>query len=444
MLYAIQFTILDWAWLIIALLAIVVFGVVVRFSWISSEKLLTFLVVKLGFGIAYTISATLSDVEADFCGYFRGGFDYAEMFRDLVKGESIDYLRTTPFWWIDGLSTDRFCSLTGFFLVLTGGSFLGATAIACFLGSIGQLLIYRFFRERFQQVRAIYFLPMLFHPSLMLWSGMLLKDTMGIFALGWAVYSLYRMLGRRELSALTPLAVSVYVIFLYRSFIFLPLVAFALFLVWDQVVLPYTIRRRGGGMLKVLFFMMTSLICVLLLWSLVNRFGEGLIEDRKEGAEVFSQIEAGSSFENVDLSSSPGGILALGRGAINSLFRPFPWDVAKPIHAAAALENIIVMGFVWVGFNCYRHRLTPHQREQISGIFWGMLVVALIIAAGVGLFASNSGTISRYRIPMIPFLVAVPGLALGMADRFNRTTRQLRSSNVRQHSVAQRSKLVAS
>lgn len=431
MLYGIQLTALDLVCSLLAITAVVLFGTSVRFRWIRPGHLIAFLVVKLILGFSFTISAVLTGVESDACGYFIGGQSYAAMLRDLVRGDSVDYLRNTPFWWLDGRSTDRLVSLTGLFLVLTGGSFLGATAIACAFGATGQLLLYRFFRERFPEVRALYFLPVLFHPSLMLWSGMLLKDSFGIFAMGSAVYSLHRLLGLRQLSALVPLGLSIYVIFLFRSFIFLPLVAFVLFMIWDRVILPYSRRAGERGGIKALYLIAASMTCLLALWTLVNRFGGNLIEDRLEGAATFSRIEAGSSFQNAELSFGPSGILALGMGVINSLFRPFPWDVFKLIQAAAAVENILVIGFVWSGFHCFWKRISAQQRRQFSGIYWGMLVVALIIAAGVGLFASNSGTISRYRIPMIPFLVAVPGVALGMADSFARMGRRFNRDGLR-------------
>ncbi len=402
-----------------------------RLKWIQSGHLTIFLLVKLIMGLSFTTSAVVSGVESDACGYFNAGLQHATMLRDLVRGGSLDYLRSTPFWWVDGISTDRLGSLTGLFLVLTGGSFLGATAMACAFGATGQLLLYRFFRERFPEVRALYFLPVLFHPSLMLWSGMLLKDTFGIFAMGWAVYSLHRLLGLRQYSALVPLGLSIYVIFLFRSFIFLPLVAFVLFMIWDRVILPYSRRAWNGGLIGALYLIAASMTCLLALWTLVNRFGGNMIEERSEGAAIFSRIEAGSSFQNVELSFGPSGILALGMGVINSLFRPFPWDVFKLIQAAAAVENILVISFVWSGFHCFWKRISAQQRLQFSGIYWGMLVVALIIAAGVGLFASNSGTISRYRIPMIPFLVAVPGVALGMADSFARMGRRFNRDGLR-------------
>lgn len=432
MLYSIQFTFLDMVWVFATLVAVVTFAGLVRFGWIRSGVLMAFLVVKMGLGLSFTSWTVFSDVESDACGYFSAGSAYAEMFKDLVTGVSIDYVNNTPFWWFDGSPTDRFTSLTGLILTLTGGSFLGATAIACLFGATGQLLLYRFFRERFSEVRAIYFLPVLFHPSLMLWSGMLLKDSFGLFALGVAVYTLHRLIGARQLFAIAPLGISLYIIFLFRSFIFFPFVAFALFMVWDRVVSPYAERRNNGGIVKGLYLMASGTACIFVLWVLVRNFGGSLIEDRRDTAVIFSQIEAGSSFENVELSFSPRGLLALGAGVINSLFRPFPWDVAKPIQAAAAVENLVVLGFVWIGFKCYLQRLTSRQRGQFAGLFWGMLVVALIVGTGVGLFASNSGTISRYRIPMIPFLVAVPGLALGMEDSFRRMGQRFRPSGFRQ------------
>ncbi|MBI2814382.1 MAG: hypothetical protein HYX71_08870 [Opitutae bacterium] len=420
MLYGIKLSGIDLVWSILIIVGVLVVGFMAHFRWITRNVLIIFLLTKLVIGLGSTVWLISLDVEFDAAGYYRDGQLYADMLTDLFKAESREYLGTTPFWTLNGTSTDRLGSLTGLFLVLVQGSFLGATAIACLFGAVGQLLVYRYFRERFPQVRPVYFLPILFHPSFMLWSGMLLKDSFGIFGLGGAVYALHILLSRQKLSALILLLLYLYSILLFRSFIFLPLAALTVFMFWDRVILLYASMRREGGIVKILYLMAGSAICASVLWTLAAKFGDNLVEDRREGAAIFSQIEAGSSFENTDLSFSPSGILSLGIGATNCLFRPLPWDVTKPIQAAAALENLVVVCFVVVGFHCYLRRLTSQQREQFSGLFWGMLMVALIIATGVGLFASNSGTISRYRIPMIPFLVAVPCLALGMADYFVR------------------------
>jgi hypothetical protein len=349
MIYGIEFTILDLIWCVVAVAGVAFYGLTTNYKWISPKTLALWLVIKLLIGLGFTLFSVLSDIEFDGAGYFLGGQTYAGMIKDLISGNSFEYLTTYPFWWIDGRSTDRLCSLAGLFVVLTGGSFLGATSIACVFGAIGQLFMFRFFRERFPEVREVYFLPVLFHPSLMMWSGMLIKDTFGIFALGWAVYSIHCLLGRKQLVAFIPFALSVYIIYLFRSFIFLPLAAFSLFIVWDQVIIPYTNRRHQGGVLKILYFISATAACGAVIFVLVDKVGSNLLDDRRDGAETFSQIEAGSSFENVELSISPLGLLRMGLGTINSLLRPFPWDVRKPMQAAAAVENLVILYFVGLG-----------------------------------------------------------------------------------------------
>jgi hypothetical protein len=256
----------------------------------------------------------------------------------------------------------------------------------------------------------------------MLWSGMLLKDSIGIFALGWAVFSMHRLLVGRQVSSFFLLFIGVYIVFIFRSFIFVPLMGFVLFLVWDLIVWPRTRGKMLGDLWRFLYAMIAGVGSLLACWFVVNKYGSDLVEDRKVSLQIYSQIEAGSTFENVDLSFSLNGVLGLGMGVVNSLLRPFPWDVAKPLQAAASLENIVVIIFLLFGLSAYFRRFSTAQRSEFAGVFWGMLVLVVVSAAGVGLFASNSGTISRYRIPMIPFLVAVPGLALGMADSFKRMT----------------------
>jgi len=406
----------DVLWVAIFGIGLCIFCLSARFKWITAPQLLLFLILKMLLGVGLATWDVWSRADSDTFVYYFRGQEFSTMLQDWIGGRSFEYLHTTPFWGLDGISTDRLASFTGLLLTLTGNSYLAATLTLGMLGATGQLLIYRYLRERFPMIGPGYFMPVLFHPSLMVWSALLLKDPVGILAIGLVVYYGDRMLLAPTTSRIAPLAVGLYLAYSFRSFILVLMFIFFVFSFYDRRIVKDTDQRvKERGWIRLLYvYVSVSLSVIIFIVYMIN-YGRDMVDMQRDSDLMYSQIDAGSTFQNASLGFSVKGLGALPIGTMNAILRPFPWEPRKANQAVAAVENLIMLIFVFRGWWIYFYKVPKHMKRSISWLMWGSLFISIICATGVGLYASNLGTISRYRIPLIPFLAMGPGLALGTA-----------------------------
>lgn len=108
----------------------------------------------------------------------------------------------------------------------------------------------------------------------------------------------------------------------------------------------------------------------------------------------------GSGYSLGELDGSWQSMIFVAPGAINvSLFRPYLWEANNPLMALSALESFITLLATILVLIQVRSYLFYYIRAEV--IF--CLVFALIFAFGVGASSYNFGTLSRYKIPLLPF-----------------------------------------
>lgn len=388
----------------------------VRFNWIPRDVLIKFLIFKFVLCIAFNLYTLYTEQTYDATGYFREGGDFSQMIGEMMRGTNTEYLTTTPFFGTDGTNTERFTSFTGLLLVLTGGTFLGCNLVMCCLGATGQILVFRYLRRRFPDADYRYFYLVLFHPSLALWSSSLCKDTIGIFSLGVAIYNIDVCLSRFNLRSLFTIVLALYFAFLFRAYVVLMIVIFLIFAYWDRKLEQ---SNRGGamaGLVRPLYIPVALAISIFGLIYFVRSKGEDMAELQQYNDDGYAQMEGDSTFRNATLSVSVGGLAALPLGAMNAIFRPFLWEVRKPNQLLAALENLAVVWLLIRSWRVFLYSMPPDLRRNVRSVMYGGALVSVITASGIGLYSSNMGTISRYRIPIIPMLLAGPCAVLGLTS----------------------------
>lgn len=411
--YGIILSLIDIPWVAFFFIGALFFGSIYRCAWISQKAMVSFVLFKMTLCVLFSYWAIVTNQDFDSAGYYVGGQVYADSFEELLRGNSSDYLQDTPFFGLEGISTDRLNSLTGMLLTFSGRSFMACALILCCTGIIGQLLVFRYITERFVLARRRNLYLLLFAPSPALWSSMLLKDSLGMFALGLMIYNLDGFLAKKSLRSLIFLILGAYIALQFRSFILVMVFVFSLFIFWDRLIAS---RIHGIERDKWAFFYITSSLAfsVGLLAYYINTQGAELVEQQHQTDANYAQIEGGSTFENAKLSYSFNGLLALGVGVGNTLLRPFPWEVSKLNQLMGALESSATFGVFALGWWVYLKRLNAQSKRYIQSIIYGSLFATIICAAGVGLYSSNVGTISRYRTPVMPIFLMGPCLALGM------------------------------
>jgi hypothetical protein len=108
----------------------------------------------------------------------------------------------------------------------------------------------------------------------------------------------------------------------------------------------------------------------------------------------------GSGYTLGNLDGTWQSMILLAPSAINvSLFRPYFWEVNNPLMALSAIESFVALLFTIFVLFRVRTEIFSYLRSEV--IF--CIVFALIFAFGVGISTYNFGTLSRYKVPLLPF-----------------------------------------
>lgn len=251
-------------------------------------------------------------------------------------------------------------------------------------------------------------LAVLFIPSVVFWGSGLMKDTLTFACLGYLTFALGNVFEKRKIiSSLLVIAVSIFVIFSIKKYIlfcFLPAA-----MIWFYMIHVQSIKSQVVKILVVPFFI--SIIVAAAYFSLVW-VGEGdtrySLDKIAETAKItaydiryWTGKEAGSGYSLGELEGTFSSMLRLTPQAINvSLFRPYVWEVQNPLMALSALEGSVLLLFTLYVLVCKRWQIIPALREPMV-LF--CLVFSLTFAFAVGVSTYNFGTLSRYKIPLMPF-----------------------------------------
>jgi hypothetical protein len=119
-----------------------------------------------------------------------------------------------------------------------------------------------------------------------------------------------------------------------------------------------------------------------------------------------STEQDGSGYSLGDMDPTLMGMVEKAPAAINvTLFRPYPWEARKPIVMISALEALFFLGFT-IAVVFRNNPLRVLQRIFADETLQFCLIFTLIFAFAVGISTSNFGSLSRYKIPCMPFYTA--------------------------------------
>lgn len=90
------------------------------------------------------------------------------------------------------------------------------------------------------------------------------------------------------------------------------------------------------------------------------------------------------------------------RAVFNTLVRPWPWEGSSVLYVLAGLENLGVLLAVAVAVAGV---LRGQPGQLPFGLVLALLLYCLLLAALLGLTTPNLGTLNRYRVTFLPFLL---------------------------------------
>ena len=306
-----------------------------------------------------------------------------------------------------GTGTGTMSALAAWTFYLLGPSRYAACVAFAVLSLCGKLGIYRVFRAHVEPNRRWQMaLAALFVPSFVFWSSGLIKEAVVVAGFGWGFYGLHLWIreGRPALGAIA-MALGASPLMLIKPYILFPFVlAGGAWYYWSRSL------KRGRVRIRPVQLVVATALGVGGIVLLGERFPEYSLDNFAEQSAALQELgrQGGSAFTLT--SETPAtlvGQFAYAPAALlTSLFRPFIFEVHNLPSLVNALETtVLTLLFVRMLFT----RSLGSLRRQIADnpllVFCVVFVVGFGIA--VGLSSSNMGTLSRYRVPLLPFFVVL-------------------------------------
>ncbi len=303
--------------------------------------------------------------------------------------------------------------ITALLGLLTFNTYLPTALLFAFIAYTGIWAMYRTFCKAFPNRYKELAIAFLFVPSVFVWGSPIFKDTVCMFGLGWLTFTSFRIFVDKDFSVknILLLMLSFYLIGIIKVYILLAFMPSLL--LW--LLLTYSHKIRSIALRIIIGLGIGGIVVVGFLYF-ANSFSSNL--NRYSLDSITSTVEAtrswitssGDEAATYDLGafdpSIVGVITKLPAGIAVTLFRPFLWEVKKPIQLLSSLEGLAFIILTLMTF--YRNGFFGTFRLIFSNpnlIFF--FSFSMIFAFAVGLSTGNFGTLSRYKIPCMPFFAAL-------------------------------------
>ncbi len=335
------------------------------------------------------------------------GEDFTAVFPEVLKvivqqPHTLSIFVPTP-----GSPAATMCGLTSLCILLLGPSIVPVSMVFATAAFLGKLTLYvglrHLFPARFHRWLVV---GTLLVPSAVFWSAGVIKEAVAMAGLGPAFYGMVRI-SKGARSGWIPLLAGALVILLVKPYI---LMAFAgaggVAYYWMRSIRNDRVEIRP---VTLLVSAAAATVGILLVAELFPRYAlDGLADEAARMQAAAFSGRGGSNYVIGDprTRTFAGQLLYTPMGLVTALFRPFIIEARNPMMLANGVETTLLLGAtVWV---FVRNRITHIGRSFVRypGLAFCLAFVVLL-GIPVGLTAANLGTLSRYRVPIVPFQVVL-------------------------------------
>jgi hypothetical protein len=294
--------------------------------------------------------------------------------------------------------------------LFTLNTYLPTAVLFAVVSFTGIWALFRTFASLLPKLTNPVAIAVLFIPSVFVWGSGIFKDTICIFGIGWLTYSCFRFLLKGDFSIRNiAIAVGSFLVIanvkLYIIMAFTPAL-----LMW--VFFNYTQKIENPATKKAVKFIFLSIVIgatTFFLQQFSSSLGKYSLDNISKTAETTREYlnwisgDEGSAYSLGEVGTGFGGMLAKFPAAVNvTLFRPYPWEAKKVIVFLSAIEAIL---FVFITLKVLfiiglRKTWTTISKDPTIQF---CLIFSFIFAFAVGITSYNFGTLSRYKIPCLPF-----------------------------------------
>lgn len=335
---------------------------------------------------------------------------YNLLFRipEWYEGSYSQYI--TKMEWYQAPAEYTVCSIISIIMLFTFNTFLPTAVILATIAYTGIWALFRTFATKFPEYTRYIAIATLFIPSTIMWGSGIFKDTICMFSLGWMTFGAFRLLINRDFRFRT-VALTIVAFFLLAQIKIYILIAFIPAIIF-WILASYSHKIRSAAVRFIMKFAIAA-VCffgfVFVMQKYSDVFGKYSLDRIAKTSYLISSYiqeasgDEGSAYNLGDMQPTAVGMLSKFPAAVNvTLFRPYIWETRKIIQFINAFEATIfflvtIKVFLSIGFKNFWKAVAGDPTIQFCLIF------TLIFAFAVGISSGNFGTLSRYRIPCLPF-----------------------------------------
>ncbi len=299
--------------------------------------------------------------------------------------------------------------IAAFIDIFTFSSYTATALVFSLFSFFGLWYLFKAFYEYKPYLHKSIALAVLFIPSLIFWGSGLLKDTITLGAIGFLTYTIKKIFIDKNVRVryVVVLLVSAYLAFQIKRYIVLCF--FPAALIWIYIT---NLSKIASFAIRLVLFPVMIITALGSAYLASVWIGKNDARYSLDKIAVTAKItaydigfytgkDAGSGYNLGELDGSFQSMIRLTPQAVNAtLFRPYLWEVRNPLMLLAATESFFF--FVFTCVVLLRLRLKIVRTFSDPYIIF-CLVFSLTFAFAVGVATFNFGTLTRYKIPMLPF-----------------------------------------
>ena len=246
----------------------------------------------------------------------------------------------------------------------------------------------------------------LFFPSVVFWSSGLLKDSVMMGSMCWVVaFAVARAHGQ-------PLRLPELLLVLPMLYLFVRIKLFLAAVLLPVLLVYYLLRKLSRNVavladVKVQAGVLVTLVSLagIVAWQLFDRLMPNYLLRQVVYShnKLLEQSLHGPHINYGQLEPTLGNIIRNAPEALfSAVYRPFIGESWQPLYLLTGLENLVLLVLTVLLLASW---LLKKQRLKIPLLYIGFVLYIVVAGVLIGLSTPNFGSLSRYRIAFLPFLV---------------------------------------
>lgn len=261
----------------------------------------------------------------------------------------------------------------------------------------GLMLLYRFFSRTTSHIpQWQLFAAVILPPSLLFWSGGVLKEGLLLFGLGLLFYCITECAKKNYIGGIAGIIAAVILLLYAKAYVLIAFSPGILFFALVQVTSTKHLWFKFLGLHAVLFGLVFSLGYWVNDYNVLHMFQL----KQRDFYSLVNSMSVGSMITIPPINNTFDIILLAPQAIFNTYFRPHLLEANSFTFLASALENLFYGLLIVVAILRFRK---PNPKEAAVALMCLSCIAGLGVL--VGLVTPVLGAIVRYKIPALPFLI---------------------------------------